>query len=845
MNFHFAEIPVTMTVVSGVGHLYGVVMDPSEDDAPVEGALVQVVADFDMHQITNENGEYDFGETPVFNYNLLVTAPDFLPMSEDNIEVEADSDVEVNFSLLHSRCRPDPDIIITNMGSDEELEIDLTLYNSGNGPLSWSMERVFPEGADVEPWEMRMDADIQTPLEDTFIAGVVFADNRFFVSSGNNGENVNKIYILNRDRELIGEFDQFADDRYGMRDLAYDGTLLWGVYNGTFYGFTLDGELETSFEVEADLVGRTIAWDSGNELLWSSDISSNIFGISPDGEVRVELENELRIYGLGYYPEDPDGYHLYVFCRGPDNVGIDVYKINTDNGDQMEVIYLDIGDGRPSGFQITNRWDPYSWVVVGIVQNDDRLAVWHLDNRTDWLLVDPMEGVVEANGSADLTVTLNSGGFSEDELSAELVITHDGVGGETTVSVLLEVTSGGMAQRMLDLPIGWSLISVNVQPEREDVRHVVQPLVDENLLILMKDSQGRFYSPPYDYCDIDYWEGLESYQVLLSGSASLGIAGEIIPWDTAIELGEGWNGVSFLPRSPVDAVVALSGIAESLVIAKDGEGHFYLPAWDDFTNMGNMREGKGYFIYVNEDVQLSYNLGDERLMAKSPPTPPLLKGGLRGDLTFKKGGKDVFVSQSDQAWLSELQPGECSYSLLLLTEGLESGTRLEAYTPSGNLAGRGVVGDDGKCGMALWGKDVGFSTGDAITISIVGSADISVGGVELDWLAGETSGWTADGWGVARLPNEAEIPVEFGLQRAYPNPFNGQLRIDFTLKVSGRASLRVYDLSGREVAEVVNDNFAAGEHSRVWQADGLPSGLYILKLRSAGETRTMKTMLIK
>ncbi|NQU06299.1 MAG: T9SS type A sorting domain-containing protein, partial [Calditrichaeota bacterium] len=32
---------------------------------------------------------------------------------------------------------------------------------------------------------------------------------------------------------------------------------------------------------------------------------------------------------------------------------------------------------------------------------------------------------------------------------------------------------------------------------------------------------------------------------------------------------------------------------------------------------------------------------------------------------------------------------------------------------------------------------------------------------------------------------------------------------------------------------------------RVWQADGLPSGLYILKLRSAGETRTMKTMLIK
>jgi len=387
-----------------------------------------------------------------------------------------------------------------------------------------------------------------------------------------------------------------------------------------------------------------------------------------------------------------------------------------------------------------------------------------------------------------------------------------------------------MAQRRLDLPIGWSLISVNVQPERVDFRHVVQPLVDENLLILMKNAQGAFYSPGFDYCDIEYWEGLESYQVLLSGAASLRIEGEVIPWDTAIELGEGWNGVSFLPRSPVDATLALSGIADELVIAKDGNGNFYLPAWDDFSNMGNMREGKGYFIYVSEDVQLSYNLVDERLM---------------GGADNLSGFRRIPVCHSDQVWLSELPRGECSYSLLLLTEDLEAGTRLEVYTPAGDLAGRGVVDDDGKCGMALWGKDVGFSDGEEISILIHGGADFPVCHTDLVWLDGDVSGWKSDGWGVARLSGEAEIPVEFGLQRAYPNPFNGQLRIDFALNVSGKASLMVYDLSGREVAEIADGNFAAGEHSRVWQADGLPSGLYILKLRSAGETRTMKTMLIK
>ncbi|MCF7811087.1 carboxypeptidase regulatory-like domain-containing protein, partial [bacterium] len=111
MNLNFAEIPVTMTIVEGVGHLYGVVTDPSDNDSPIEGTLVQVVADFDMQQTTNENGEYDFGETPAWTYDLLVTAPDYLPMTEENIEVEPDGEVEVNFSLLHSICSPNPDAI--------------------------------------------------------------------------------------------------------------------------------------------------------------------------------------------------------------------------------------------------------------------------------------------------------------------------------------------------------------------------------------------------------------------------------------------------------------------------------------------------------------------------------------------------------------------------------------------------------------------------------------------------------------------------------------------------------------------------------------------------------------
>ncbi|MCF7811242.1 T9SS type A sorting domain-containing protein, partial [bacterium] len=92
---------------------------------------------------------------------------------------------------------------------------------------------------------------------------------------------------------------------------------------------------------------------------------------------------------------------------------------------------------------------------------------------------------------------------------------------------------------------------------------------------------------------------------------------------------------------------------------------------------------------------------------------------------------------------------------------------------------------------------------------------------------------------------DAAQPCEFALQRTYPNPFNGQLRIDFSLEMAGKASLVVYDLSGRQVTEIANGSFTAGFHSVAWQADNLPSGMYALKLKSAGQTKTIKTILIR
>jgi len=89
------------------------------------------------------------------------------------------------------------------------------------------------------------------------------------------------------------------------------------------------------------------------------------------------------------------------------------------------------------------------------------------------------------------------------------------------------------------------------------------------------------------------------------------------------------------------------------------------------------------------------------------------------------------------------------------------------------------------------------------------------------------------------------LPVEFGLQRVYPSPFNSMSTVRFGVDLSERTSLRVYDLLGREVAVLYDRTPVVGYHQVVWDASRLPSGLYIVRLESAGRARVAKVALIR
>jgi len=93
--------------------------------------------------------------------------------------------------------------------------------------------------------------------------------------------------------------------------------------------------------------------------------------------------------------------------------------------------------------------------------------------------------------------------------------------------------------------------------------------------------------------------------------------------------------------------------------------------------------------------------------------------------------------------------------------------------------------------------------------------------------------------------DEVRIPSKISLKQNYPNPFNPSTEINFDLPESGLTSLKVYDILGREVSTLLNQNMTSGEHSIHFDASNLSSGVYIYKLSSKSSSVTKRMTLIK
>ena len=151
-------------------------------------------------------------------------------------------------------------------------------------------------------------------------------------------------------------------------------------------------------------------------------------------------------------------------------------------------------------------------------------------------------------------------------------------------------------------------------------------------------------------------------------------------------------------------------------------------------------------------------------------------------------------------------------------------------------------------GRHIWGAGIGGTS--------------FAGGVDCMWFEEDTvlaaTGLDAYQIYYGRIPpveplgvkDRAGVPGRFELAQNYPNPFNPTTRIEFSLPVKGQVSLVIYNLLGREIATLVNQDMNAGSHSLTWDGKdnrgaAVTSGIYFYRLESNDRVQTRKLLLLK
>ena len=151
---------------------------------------------------------------------------------------------------------------------------------------------------------------------------------------------------------------------------------------------------------------------------------------------------------------------------------------------------------------------------------------------------------------------------------------------------------------------GWNMLSAVLDPQDADLEQIFAPIQDK--VVLVKDAYGNVYWPQYGINNIPEWDPDAGYKVYMEDAAYFSLYGVLIPPESRpISLTAGWNLVSYLRTSPMPIEQALASCAGNLILAKDGFGRVYWPAFG-INQIGEMKMGEAYQLYMTAPATLTY-----------------------------------------------------------------------------------------------------------------------------------------------------------------------------------------------------------------------------------------------
>lgn len=409
----------------------------TSDQRPIAGATVIT----SLGQSGMSDGAGIWGIEEVWaerEFSITATAEGYNEHTIEEITIEEEEVRQIDFELpVPIFGVSENEIRMLIYREEESITHDITISNEGDGFLEWTFSKR-PRGVVAEEWDMRQSIRASESVDDTRLQGAIFTGDYFYIAGADN--DAHTIYVLNREGALVDTFPQVCSpdsiNRYGYKDMAWDGEWIWGSGERTIFAMTTEGDSITSFEGPHN-PNSSIAWDEDRGLLWIGSTSRDIMGYDRDGNYVREVDRySLRPSAIAYWPDDPDGYCLYVYGRYRE-FEEGVCKIDIENDDFMFVRGLEPEEpGRASGATITNEYDLYSWVFISLnnVTGCDLLEIYQLAPNLTFVQINQEEGFLNAEDSEMLTFTVYPQSFPSDTVTCDLVFSHNTVARETVLS---------------------------------------------------------------------------------------------------------------------------------------------------------------------------------------------------------------------------------------------------------------------------------------------------------------------------------------------------------------------------------------------------------------------------
>ena len=390
-----------------------------------------------------------------------------------------------------------------------------------------------------------------------------------------------------------------------------------------------------------------------------------------------------------------------------------------------------------------------------------------------------------------------------------------------------------MTLNEISLVSGWNWFSMNLCDEDMSPNTFLASLEDNGEFIKDQSTSAE-YVGGFGWFSLNGLENLTnttSYKIRMSTDDVLELQG--FPVDcsnTPINLVTGWNWLGYLPQESNAVTSALASI--------EGNGEFiknqtssaeYVPGfgWFSLNGLDEMQPGDGYVIRMISDDVLVY-----------PEAPPVAKRNTSPENRFSITGWSVNSNEFEHSMI-------VTGALMLNGEELmDDGYTIGAFV-------------DGECrGMAspvvfpvnerfLFAMLIHGEAGETISFKVHHDGNDTEFDV-LQSMRFEPNGIV----GSLKDPflielTTAAIPKIFRMYQNYPNPFNTETSIRYDLPHETDFTMDVFNLSGQHVDVLHSGRQNAGSYTFTWDATGIPSGAYIVRIQAGEFVQMRKCVLLK